>query len=142
MANKETKKPATTKSTKSTLLQRVIVECNKTDKEIQKEELGDRIDTFKLDCDENIQLYKAQLPTLNNNITKAKRELAKAKSNLEKGKLTSVISRSSFEGYCSELGSLKELILNADSNVKYREEQKRNVEAQISELEEIATYLA
>jgi hypothetical protein len=69
---------------KKSILDQALEQLNKTDAQLQRETLTDRLEDFRQSCTEDISNFKvAVIPRIQMDITKAEREVAKAKKEKE-----------------------------------------------------------
>lgn len=110
-----TKKATTTK--KVTFLDKVLKEVNKSEKDIQKEVLSDRIEDFQVECATQISFIEtSQIPGLKNELSRAKRAVANAKKDLKIVELD-VASTASFGEYVERLNNAETELSKCESDV-------------------------
>lgn len=95
-------------NSKKTLVDRIMKEINKSDKEIMKETIKDRVEDFIIECKEQISAIETgHIPRTAAQLTRAERALKKAEANLENYKLLGVADSTSFREYISGLNGFK-----------------------------------
>lgn len=121
----------------SDFLSRVLETVNKSESEVQKEVLTDRIEDFKVECETQIARIKtSSIPGYQNDLKRAKRDLEKSQLALESAKLD-IISNTSFATYCGCLNLAEQNIDDDKSKISKIESNLEYAEKQLSKYKEI-----
>jgi hypothetical protein len=126
---------------KKSILDRALAQLNKTDAQIQKEVLTDRLEDFRQSCTEDISYFKVStIPRALTRISKAERALANAIKNKEAGYL-SFVRIASFSDYTAQLFDLSRAVEEAKETLIAFENQLSDDKAQLAAAEDLLTIL-
>jgi len=129
------------KTTKS-ILERALDSVNKTEKAVQKEILTDRLEDFVQLCTEDISNQTVSvIPTIETKITRAKRDLVKAKKARKDADL-SFVNISDYARYIEHINSMDMEVNGAEtrltsltSQLEYATEVLAKMEATLATLQ-------
>ncbi len=120
---------------KKSILQRALASVNKSEAAVQKEILTDRLEDFIQEATEHVSDFTVGIiPTIEKNIVRAKREVAKAKKN-RKGADLSFSTISSYNGYVDHLNACDELVEHSQRELSTLESKLSTAKAQLVKIE-------
>jgi hypothetical protein len=124
---------------KMSFVSSVLATVGKTDKEVLKETITDRVEDFSLECESQISIIKTStIPGLNTELKRAKRELTKSTKIVETTKLD-LINNTSFAKYVSSLYTAELLEAQEKANIGSIKEAIELAKAEQTKYEAILT---